>query len=80
MTETEYPTFPDIFHFRLCLCATEGIFRCSHNRSRKYCQKYVNGFSFSLNEGNCQRDTQDRLDDLFRNMAGKTITYDQLTA
>ncbi len=51
-----------------------------HNWSKKHCQKYVDEFSFRLNEGNCQRDTQDRLDDLFRNMVGKKITYDQLTA
>ena len=51
-----------------------------HNWSKKHCQKYVNEFVFRLNEGNCERDTQDRLNDLFRGMVGKTITYDQLTA
>lgn len=51
-----------------------------HNWSKKHCQKYVNEFTFRLNEGNCERDTQDRLDDLFRGMTGKKITYDALTA
>ncbi len=51
-----------------------------HNWSKKHCQKYIDEFVFRLNEGNCERDTQDRLDDLFRGMAGKTITYAALTA
>ena len=33
-----------------------------------------------LNEGDCERDTQDRLDDLFRSMVGKRITYPGLVA
>ena len=51
-----------------------------HNWSRKHCRAYVNEFSFRLNEGNCERDTQDRLDDLFRAMVGKTITFEELTS
>ncbi|MDE0094875.1 MAG: IS1595 family transposase [Gammaproteobacteria bacterium] len=51
-----------------------------HNWSKKHCQRYVNEFAFRLNQGNCERDTQDRLDDLFRAMVGKTITYSELTA
>lgn len=51
-----------------------------HNWSRKHCQKYVDEFTFRLNEGSCQRDTQDRLDDLFKAMEGKTVTYRELTA
>lgn len=51
-----------------------------HHWSRKHCQRYVNEFAFRLNEGDCQRDTQDRLDDLFRAMVGKTITYRELVA
>lgn len=51
-----------------------------HHWSKKHCQKYVNEFTFRLNEGNCKRDTQDRLDDLFRNMVGKTVTYEEITA
>lgn len=51
-----------------------------HNWSKKHCRAYVNEFTFRLNEGNCERDTQDRLDDLFRAMVGKTITYEELTS
>ena len=51
-----------------------------HNWSEKHCQKYVNEFTFRLNEGNVDRDTQDRLDDLFKAMAGKTITYEKLVS
>ena len=51
-----------------------------HNWSKKHCRQYVNEFAFRLNEGNCERDTQDRLDDLFQSMVGKTITYEELTS
>ena len=51
-----------------------------HHWSKKHCARYVDEFAFRLNEGNCERDTQDRLDDLFRSMVGKTITYPELVA
>ena len=51
-----------------------------HNWSKKHCHQYVNEFAFRLNEGNCERDTQDRLDDLFRAMVGKTVTFEELTS
>ena len=51
-----------------------------HGWSRKHMRAYVDEFTFRLNEGNCEIDTQDRLDALFRGMRGKTITYAQLTA
>ncbi len=51
-----------------------------HHFSKKHCRAYVNEFTFRLNEGNCERDTQDRLDDLFLAMVGKTITYRELTS
>ncbi|MDE0153456.1 MAG: IS1595 family transposase [Gammaproteobacteria bacterium] len=50
-----------------------------HQWSRKHCRAYVDEFTFRLNEGNVERDTQDRLDDLFRAMVGKRITYRELT-
>lgn len=50
-----------------------------HSWSRKHCHRYVNEFAFRLNAGNCERDTQDRLDDLFRGMSDRTITYAELT-
>ena len=51
-----------------------------HHWSKKHCQQYINEFTFRLNEGNVTRDTQDRLDDLFKSMVGKTITYEGLTS
>ena len=50
-----------------------------HNWSKKHCRHYVNEFVFRLNDGNCERDTQDRLNSLFNKMAGKQITYKELT-
>lgn len=50
-----------------------------HNWSMKHCRAYIDEFVFRLNDGNCQRDTQDRLDSLFGRMAGKQITYKALT-
>ena len=50
-----------------------------HNWSMKHCQQYVNEFVFRLNDGNCHRDTQDRLDSLFSRIVGKQITYQGLT-
>ena len=51
-----------------------------HNWSPKHCKAYIDEFTFRLNEGNVKRDTQDRLNSLFRGMVGKTITYERLTA
>ena len=51
-----------------------------HHFSKKHLQRYVDEFTFRLNEGNVKRDTQDRLDDLFRAMAGKTITYREMVS
>ena len=51
-----------------------------HGWSRKHMRAYINEFTFRLNEGNCEIDTEDRLDSLFRGLVGKTITYKKLTA
>ncbi len=51
-----------------------------HNWSKKHCHQYVNEFTFRLNEGNCSRDTQDRINDLFKSMTDKTITFEKLTS
>ncbi len=57
-----------------------GYNRTYHNWSMKHCRQYVNEFAFRLNDGNCERDTQDRLDSLFSMMTGKRITYTKLTS
>ncbi len=51
-----------------------------HGWSKKHMRAYVDEFTFRLNEGNCEIDTSQRLDSLFRGLVGKTITYRELTA
>lgn len=46
--------------------------------SGKHCARYVDEFAFRLNEGNCERDTIDRIDDVCRNAVGKRLTYERL--
>ena len=53
----------------------EGTF---HQVSVKHLDRYVNEFTFRLNEGNCQVDTTDRMQSLFGAMPGKPITYREL--
>ena len=57
-----------------------GFHGVYHHWSVKHCAQYVNEFTFRLNEGNVEIDTQDRLNSLFRAMKDKTITYEELTA
>ena len=49
-----------------------------HHFSKKHLGRYVNEFTFRLNDGNVAIDTEKRMDSLFGNMAGKTITYKKL--
>ena len=51
-----------------------------HNWSKKHCHAYVDEFTFRLNEGNCEIDTEDRLESLFNAMVGKKITFKKLIA
>ena len=56
-----------------------GITGVYHHVSPKHLNRYVQEFTFRLNEGNCQVDTADRMAALFGAMPGKTITYKELT-
>lgn len=49
-----------------------------HNFSIKHLQRYVDEFSFRLNDGNCKRETMDRIESLIRLAFGKRITYNTL--
>ena len=49
-----------------------------HSWSIKHCRRYINEFSFRLNDGNCQADTMDRLYALVRGFWGKRVTYKEL--
>ena len=49
-----------------------------HHMSGKHLQRYVDEFSFRLNDGNCQIDTIDRMTSLAANIGGKRLTYKEL--
>ena len=55
-----------------------GLHGTYHHVSVKHLGRYVNEFSFRLNEGNIKRLTMDRLDSLVKGAVGKRLTYDQL--
>ena len=50
-----------------------------HDAAAELAVRHVDEFTFRLNEGNCEIDTEDRLASLFRAMVGKKITYAELT-
>lgn len=56
-----------------------GIHGTFHHVSKKHLDRYVNEFTFRLNAGRVQRHTWERLDSLVDAVAGKRITYDELT-
>lgn len=56
-----------------------GLHGTFHQVSTKHLGRYVNEFAFRLNEGNCEVDTVDRMQALFRALPGKTVTYKELT-
>ena len=49
-----------------------------HQWSAKHMARYVNEFTFRLNEGNVKRHTWDRLESLVDGDIGKRLTYKQL--
>ena len=49
-----------------------------HQWSFKHMARYVNEFTFRLNEGNVKRQTMERLDSLIDGAIGKRLTYQQL--
>ena len=51
-----------------------------HNWSTKHCQRYVDEFSFRLNEGACDKHTMERIEALFGGAIGKRLTYNDLIA
>lgn len=48
--------------------------------SDKYLSRYINEFTFRLNEGKVARHTMERLESLVPAIAGKHIIYKELTA
>ena len=51
-----------------------------HHFSMKHLQRYLNEFTFRLNDGNCEVDTIDRIAALCKEVHGKRIPYKELTA
>ena len=57
-----------------------GLLGTYHHVSVKHLGRYVNEFSFRLNEGNVKIHTMKRLDSLVQAAIGKRLTYERLTA
>lgn len=57
-----------------------GLHGVYHHASKKHMPRYVNEFTFRLNEGNVERHTTKRLDSFVNAVTGKRITYKELTA
>lgn len=57
-----------------------GLMGTFHQVSMKHLDRYVNEFTFRLNEGNCQVNTTDRIEALFQAMSGKRVMYRELIA
>ena len=51
-----------------------------HHFSMKHCQRYVDEFTFRLNEGNCERDTIDRIKSVCASSVDKRLTYEDLVS
>ena len=55
-----------------------GLIGVYHHASPKHLGRYVDEFSFRLNEGNVGRHTLQRLDSFVDGVAGKRLTYKAL--
>jgi transposase-like protein len=56
-----------------------GIIGVYHHTSKKHLGRYVDEFSFRLNEGDVRRHTLQRLDSFIDGVSGKRLTYKALT-
>jgi transposase-like protein len=56
-----------------------GLIGVYHQTSKKHLGRYVDEFSFRLNEGNVKNHTLVRLDSFVDGVAGKRLTYKRLT-
>lgn len=55
-----------------------GFYGTYHQFSRKHLQRYVDEFSFRLNEGSCKVHTLDRIDAFIQRSAGARLSYAEL--
>ena len=51
-----------------------------HQWSAKHMARYIDEFTFRLNQGNVKRPTLERLESLVKGTVGKRLTYQRLTA
>ena len=51
-----------------------------HHFSKKHLNRYVNEFTFRLNEGNVAIDTENRIKSVFKGITGKRLSYKDLTS
>ena len=56
-----------------------GLHGVYHHASPKHLGRYVDEFTFRLNDGNVRRHTWERLDSFVDAVAGKRLTYERLT-
>ena len=56
-----------------------GFYGVYHQFSLEHLPRYLDEFSFRLNEGNCRYDTVARLEALIRGVKGKRLTWKMLT-
>jgi len=49
-----------------------------HHASKKHLPRYVDEFTFRLNDGNVKRHTTERIDSMIEGTAGKRLTYKAL--
>lgn len=57
-----------------------GVYGVYHQISKKHLAKYINEFTFRLNEGNVKRHSLERLDSMVCAIVGKRLTFAGLTA
>jgi len=57
-----------------------GLHGVYHHASPKHLSRYVDEFTFRLNDGNVKRQSMQRVDSLLRGAVGRRITYAELTA
>lgn len=57
-----------------------GLHGVYHHASKKHLGRYIDEFSWRLNQGNVARHTLERLDSFIKAIVGKRITYKQLIA
>ena len=55
-----------------------GLIGVYHHVNPEHLHRYVDEFTFRLNDGNVGRHTLDRLDSMIDGTAGKRITYKEL--